>query len=215
MDEHARNPFATVQASYDFCKPENKALADAASRSFDSKGNRLTQHWIDFPGRVMQGATKAQQRQLVGAADYAEQPLTVQTARALLAPMIDSAVSKSEGRLDAKHSTRIDLLKTSVGSRETTVTSELRSFKVLRDEGGSAECNCRTTNASTTALSAAAIEGQRRLAATLRLWQGKLDTPTSALQHQHQHRTVKPRQRSQWPVGGVVARTWRGTALMW
>jgi hypothetical protein len=34
MDEHARRPggFATVQVSYDFCKPENKALADAASR---------------------------------------------------------------------------------------------------------------------------------------------------------------------------------------
>ena len=50
----------------------------------------------------MQGATKAQQRQLIGAAEYAEQPLTVQTARALLAPTIDSAVYKSEGRLDAK-----------------------------------------------------------------------------------------------------------------
>ena len=65
-----------MQASYDFCKPENKALADAASRAFDSKGERLTQHWVDFPGRVLQGATKAQQRQLIGAAEYAEQPLT-------------------------------------------------------------------------------------------------------------------------------------------
>ena len=123
-----------MQASHDFCKPENKALADAASRAFDSKGVRLTQHWVDFGGRVLQGATKAQQRQLVGAAVYAEQPLTVQTARSLLAPMIDSAVSKSEGRLDAKYSTRIDLLETSVGSLETTVTSELRSFKAEMKE---------------------------------------------------------------------------------
>ena len=82
----------------------------------------------------MQGATKAQQRQLIGAADYAEQPLTVQTARSLLAPVIDSAVAKSEGRLDAKYSTRIDLLETSVGSLETTVTSELRSFKAEMKE---------------------------------------------------------------------------------
>ena len=59
----------------------------------------------------MQGATKAQQRQLIGAADYAEQPLTVQSARSLLAPMIDSAVSKSEGRLDAKYSTRSEVSK--------------------------------------------------------------------------------------------------------
>ena len=67
-----------------------------------SKGLRLTQHWIDFPGRVMQGATKAQQRQLmiIGAAHYAEQPLTVQSARSLLAPMIDSAVAKSEALQD-------------------------------------------------------------------------------------------------------------------
>ena len=83
---------------------------------------------------MLQGATKAQQRQLIGAAEYAEQPLTVQTARSLLAPMIDSAVSKSEGRLDAKYSTRIDLLETSVGSLETTVTSELRSFKAEMKE---------------------------------------------------------------------------------
>jgi hypothetical protein len=48
--------------------------------------------------------------------------------------MIDSAVSKSEGRLDAKYSTRIDLLETSVGSLETTVTSELRSFKAEMKE---------------------------------------------------------------------------------
>ena len=34
MDRHAKRPFATVQESYDFCKPENKALADAASRPF-------------------------------------------------------------------------------------------------------------------------------------------------------------------------------------
>ena len=84
-----------MQASYDFCKPENKALADAASRSFDSKGSKLTQHWVDFEGRVLQGATKAQQRQLIGAAEYAEQPLTVQTARSLLAPMIDVLWSRS------------------------------------------------------------------------------------------------------------------------
>ena len=134
MDEHARNPFATVQASYDFCKPENKALADAASRSFDSKGNRLTQHWIDFPGRVLQGATKAQQRQLIGAVEYHKQPLIEQTTRALLAPMIDSAVFKSEDRLDSKYSTRIDFLEVSVGSLETTVTSELRSFRAEMKE---------------------------------------------------------------------------------
>ena len=48
--------------------------------------------------------------------------------------MIDSAVSKSEGRLDAKYGTRIDLLETSVGSLETTVTSELRSFKAEMKE---------------------------------------------------------------------------------
>ena len=113
---------------------ENKALSDAAARAFDSKGNRLTQHWVDFPGRVLQGGTKAQQRQLIGAAEYAEQPLTVQTARSLLAPMTESAVSKSEGRLDAKYSTRIDLLETSVRSLETTVTSELRSFKAEMKE---------------------------------------------------------------------------------
>ena len=53
----------------------------------------------------------------------------MQTVPSLLAPMIDSAVSKSEGRLDAKYSTRIYLLDTSVGSLETIVTSELRSFK--------------------------------------------------------------------------------------
>ena len=134
MDQHARVPFLTVHASYLWCLTENKALSDAAARAFDSKGNRLTQHWVDFPGRVLQGATKAQQRQLIGAAEYAEQPLTVHTARSLLAPMIDSAVSKSEGRLDAKYSTRIDLLETSVGSLETTVTSELRSFKAEMKE---------------------------------------------------------------------------------
>jgi hypothetical protein len=48
--------------------------------------------------------------------------------------MIDSAVSKSEGRLEAKYSTRIDLLETSVGSLETTVKSELRSFKAEMKE---------------------------------------------------------------------------------
>ena len=48
--------------------------------------------------------------------------------------MIDSTVSKSEGRLDAKYGTRIDLLETSVGSLETTVTSELRSFKAEMKE---------------------------------------------------------------------------------
>ena len=134
MDQHARAPFATVQASYTWCIAENKALADAATRACDSKGNRLTQHWIDFPGRVLRGATRAQQKQLIGAADYSEQPLTVQTARSLLAPMIDSAVTKSEDRLDAKYNTRIDLLETSVGSLEAMVTSELRSFKTEMKE---------------------------------------------------------------------------------
>ena len=47
----------------------------------------------------------------------------------------------------------------------------------------------------------------------------EVDTAIPALQHQHQHqhqhRTARLGQRSQWPVGGVVARTWRGTALMW
>ena len=53
----------------------------------------------------------------------------MQTARSLLAPMNDPAVSKSEGRLDAKYGTRIVLLETSVGSLDTIVTAELRSFK--------------------------------------------------------------------------------------
>ena len=134
MDQHARTPFPTVYDSNRWCLTENKALSDAAARAFDSKGNRLTRHWVDFPGRVLQGVTKAEQRQLIGLAEYAEQPLTVHTARSLLAPMIDSAVSKSEGRLDAKYSSRIDLLETSVGSLETTVTSELRSFKAEMKE---------------------------------------------------------------------------------
>ena len=86
MGQHARTPFATVYDSYLWCLTENKALSAVAVRAFDSKGNRLTQHWIDFCGRVLQGATKAQQRQLIGAAEYVEQPLTVQTARSLLAP---------------------------------------------------------------------------------------------------------------------------------
>ena len=53
MDQHARDPFATVYESYLWCLTENKALSDAAGRAYDSKGNRLTQHWIDFPGRVL------------------------------------------------------------------------------------------------------------------------------------------------------------------
>ena len=43
----------------------------------------------------------------------------------------------------------------------------------------------------------------------------EVDTATPALRHQHQHRMARLGQRSQWHVGGVVARTWRGTALMW
>ena len=118
-----------MQLSYDFCLPENSALADAATRAYDSKGQKLTQHWIDFPGRVLQGATKAQQRQLIGAADYADQPLTVHSARSLLAPMIDSAAAKTEARLDSKFGTRLDAVETSVGTLESTITTEFRSFK--------------------------------------------------------------------------------------
>ena len=192
--------------SYLWCLPENKALSDAAARAYDSKGNRLTQHWIDFPGRVLQGATKAQQRQLIGAAEYAEQPLTVQTARSLLAPMIDSAVSKSEGRLDAKYSTRIDLLETSVGSLETTVTSELRSFKAEMKE----VLQGATAGPQRYQQQSKGKGGWQRRSAMAR--EG---TATPALQHQHQHHTVKPGPRSQWRVGGVVDRTLSGTVRTW
>ena len=83
---------------------------------------------------MLQGATKAQQQQLVGAADYADQPLTVHSARSLLAPMIDSAVSKSEVRIDAKFGTRMDAIETSVGTLESSITSELRTFKTEMKE---------------------------------------------------------------------------------
>ena len=188
-----------------WCKPENKALADAAARAFDSKGNRLTQHWIDFPGRVLQGATKAQQRQLIGAAEYAEQPLTVQTARSLLAPMIDSAVSKSEGRLDAKYSTRIDLLETSVGSLETTVTSELRSFKAEMKEvlqGATAGPQHRYQQQQSKGKG-----GWQRRSAMARDGYGNSSAAAPAPAPYGQTWAKKP-----WPVGGVVALTWRGTA---
>ena len=178
MDQHARTPFATVYDIYLWSLTENKALSAAAARAFDSKGNRLTQHWIDFHGRVLQGAMKAQQRQLIGAAEYAEQPLTVQTARSLLTPTIDSAVSKSEGRLDAKYSTRIGLLETSVGSLETTVTSELRYFKAEMKEF----CRVLLQDHNATSSSSSRRAKEAGSDATARAREG--DTTTPALQHQ-------------------------------
>ena len=41
-----------MQDSYGWCIPEDKALADAATRAYDSKGNKLThwQHWESVAG---------------------------------------------------------------------------------------------------------------------------------------------------------------------
>ena len=43
--------------------------------------------------------------------------------------MIYSVAAKTEARLDSKFGTRLDAVETSVGTLESTITTEFRSFK--------------------------------------------------------------------------------------
>ena len=86
--------FAPVRTCCDWMLNEVKPL------SAESRDQGLKQHWVDFPGRSAAGMTKAQQKKLVGSVAVDESMLTPASVRALMAQCADSAVAKSEVRLE-------------------------------------------------------------------------------------------------------------------
>ena len=113
--------FASVRACYDWMLNEEKPLR-AESRDLG-----LKQHWVDFPGRSAAGMTKAQQKKLVGSVAVDESLLTPASVRALMAQCADSAVAKSEVRLEQRFEDRLTGVEASMGSLESTVTSQLKA----------------------------------------------------------------------------------------
>ena len=93
----------------------------------ESRDLGLKQHWVDFPGRSAAGMTKAQQKKLVGSVAVDESLLTPASVRALMAQCADSAVAKSEVRLEQRFEDRLSGVETSMGSLESTVTSQLKA----------------------------------------------------------------------------------------
>ena len=71
--------------------------------------------------------TKAQQKRLVGSVAVDESMLTSASVRALMAQCADSAVAKSEVRLEQRFEDRLSGVETSMGSLESTVTSQLKA----------------------------------------------------------------------------------------
>ena len=93
----------------------------------ESRDLGLKQHWIDFPGRSAAGMTKAQQKRLVGSVAVDESLLTPASLRALMAQCTDSAVAKSEIRLEQSFADRLAGVETSMAALESTVTSQLKA----------------------------------------------------------------------------------------
>ena len=101
--EHTTLPqgFVSVRACYDHMLKEEKPLRA------ESRDPGLKQHWVDFPGRSSAaGMTKAQQKRLVGSVAADESMLTSASVRALMAQCADSAIAKSEVRLEQKFEDR-------------------------------------------------------------------------------------------------------------
>ena len=96
---------------------------------FDSHGRDLglKQHWVDFPGRSAAGMTKAQQKRLIGSVAVDESMLTSASVRALMAQCADSAIAKSEVRLEQRFEDRLSGVETSMSSLVSTVTSQLKA----------------------------------------------------------------------------------------
>ena len=110
-----------MRACYDFMLNEEKPLRA------ESRVQGLKQHWVDFPGRSGAGMTKAQQKKLIGSVAVDESMLTPASVRALMAQCADSAVAKSEVRLEQRFEDRLSGVETSMGSLESTVTSQLKA----------------------------------------------------------------------------------------
>ena len=71
--------------------------------------------------------TKAQQKRLVGSVAVDESLLTPVAVRALMTQCADSAVAKSEVRLEQRFEDRLSGVETSMGSLESTVTLQLKA----------------------------------------------------------------------------------------
>ena len=72
--------------------------------------------------------TKAQQKRLVGSVVADESMLTSASVRALMAQCADSAIAKSEVRLEQKFEYMLSGVETSMGSLESNVTSQLKAI---------------------------------------------------------------------------------------
>ena len=121
--EHATRAggFLSVRACYDWMLNEEKPLRA------ESRDQGLKQHWVDFPGKSDVGMAKAQQKKLVGSVAVDVSMLTTASVRALMAQCADSAVAKSEVRLEQRFEDRLAGVETSMGSLESTVTSQLNA----------------------------------------------------------------------------------------
>ena len=71
--------------------------------------------------------TKAQQKRLVGSVVADESLLTPVAVRAIMVQCADSVVAKSKVRLAQRFEDRLSGVETSMGSLESTVTSQLKA----------------------------------------------------------------------------------------
>ena len=120
-NENAVNPFASVALCHAFMLNAEKPIAVAARKL------KLKQHWVDYDGRKVDDSslTKKQRKELIGAVMNADSPLTELAARTLMAQYADSAVAKTEARLEQKFGGRLDSVENAVGSLESTVGTQM------------------------------------------------------------------------------------------
>ena len=97
-NENAVTPFVSVAQCHASMLTHEKPIALAARKL------KLKQHWIDYDGRKHDETTltKTQKKKMVGALMHADTPLTELAARTLMAQYADSAVAKTEARLETE-----------------------------------------------------------------------------------------------------------------
>ena len=123
-NENAVTPFISVAQCHASMLTHEKPIALAARKL------KLKQHWIDYEGRKHDETTltKTQKKKMVGALMHADTPLTELAARTLMAKYADSAVAKTEARLETKFGGRIDAVENAVGSLESTFGTQMQTL---------------------------------------------------------------------------------------
>jgi hypothetical protein len=119
-NQHAEDPWNTLAAAQAWILQKEKGVKTAA----DSCRLGLAQHWIDFPGRKLSGATKSQVKKLAGAVMMADSPITETAARSMFASYADRATDKLEVKIEG----RLDAVEQSQRSLETVVTTQIANL---------------------------------------------------------------------------------------